>query len=135
MTGESVSVQSDETITVYADGVRVVDGDNTKKIIPRATRVLAIRGLNSVKTGAYIAASFSTGFKTAIDRWKCTNQEYPGWRNVDYDDTDWSPAVEYGPARNVDAQKIWTADTVTGQYVYCRGYFGKMIRCNHGNCL
>ena len=132
----SVSIKCDDNGTVYADGANVFSCINSLQTftMPRATRVVAIRGGNG-KGKAYIVAGFSSGFKTLSgsdsDKWKCIATLYSNWDDADYDDSEWSLAADKEP-HDVDfvtgAIKIWTDEVKTSRYVYCRGHMGERTR-------
>lgn len=74
--------------SVYINGVKMIDcvRDGGKNIIPKTTRVIAIRASNGGGE-AYIEMYVSNGFRTANDTWRCTDKFNSGWQNVDYDDS------------------------------------------------
>lgn len=94
-----VSIRCDDKGTAYADGINKFECVVNSKysIIPRATRVVFINTCNTDGPG-YIAATFSNGFKTIAEseKWKCTDQDYPNWMTVDFDDSHWSHAWNHG---------------------------------------
>ena len=115
----------DDRATFFADGSKIADVENklTRNIIPKATRVVAVQAYNG-EGKAFILAGFSNEFKTDTEKWKCTDQFYPGWKTVDYDDSHWRPAVEID-RDDLDGRAIWTDEVHKDSYVYCRGYIGE----------
>lgn len=128
-----MSIKCDDRGTVYADGIKMFNCENSfnYNIIPRATRVVSIVGYNDGGHGD-VAAAFSNGFTTfgGSDKWKCTDQEYPGWREVNFDDSGWSQAWDHGPenSRIGPARNIWTRDITELAYVYCRGHISECFK-------
>ena len=128
--GVSVHIRCDDNATLYADGYRIFHFGNAfaKNVIPKATRVVAVQGYN-YWGHAFIVAGFSNGFKTDTEKWKCTDQLYPGWKTAGYDDSHWSPASDQNQP-DVDAdfvteeRAIWTDNVFENSDVYCRGYNG-----------
>lgn len=100
----------------------------TENIIHQATRLVAVFGRKTTEDSTYIAADLLNGFTTsAVAKWKCTNQLYPKWTTVGYDDSDWNDAVSHGSISSEDFQdvtKIWTNDR-DNDSAYCRGHVGK----------
>ena len=129
--GVSVHSRCNETATLYADGSRIFDCGNsfTRNIIPKTTRVVAVKGHNDGGR-AFIVAGFSNGFKTDTEKWKCTDQLYPDWKTAGYNDSLWSPAsdqnrTEFDADFVADELVIWTDSVSENSDVYCRGYIGE----------
>ena len=116
-------MRADDRATFYADGSNVanVKNRNTRNIIPRTTRVVAVQAYNG-GARAFILAGFSNGFKTDTVKWNCTDQLYTGRKTADYDDSHWSPAVDSGHFFDVDfvtdERAIWTEEVHDNSYVY-----------------
>ena len=135
ISGVSISIRCDSAQQVYADGKKMLECRDIYQvnILPRITRVVAIRGFNG-GGDAYIAAGFSNGFKTLSNnnKWRCTDQEHDGWRDVDFDDTEWPQATDYGADNQIkfvtdgiSARKIWIQNIRSSSFIYCRGHIGE----------
>jgi len=115
---------------LFADGVSLGTDDDwttsTEYVIPGNTRVISVSGIDSgLQYG--ILGSLSNGMVTNAS-WKCDTTEYPGWKLPDFDDSNWSAAVEVAehgddpwgdiPGIASTARWIWTAGDP--DIVYCR---------------
>ena len=121
----------DDEMEMFADGVSLGKDDDWKSstdyVIPGNTRVISVSGID--KGYQYgILGSFSNGMVTNSS-WKCENEEYPGWKSPDFDDSSWPVAEEVAnhgdepwgkrPRIASTAKWIWTAENADDK-VYCR---------------
>ena len=126
-------MQCNEKGEIYVNGVKMgettTSSDVLTSVIPRTTRLIAIKGYHGAGT-SYIAASFTnTSFQTTT-QWKCSTQDMvdsTDWAEVTFDDSDWGSADKVGvmdsDARFEQAEKIWKGSEEGA--VYCRGWMGE----------
>lgn len=120
---------------MYTNGIRMLNCQNSGSIsiIPKATRVVAV-SIYNVGDSAYIVADFSNGYQTNYlpsTGWKCTDEFYTGWADVDYDDMEWSQAIDKGPnnmLKEDSVRKISTESVLGMSSIYCRGHMGKAMQ-------
>ena len=92
---------------------------------------------NNINRCGILASSDDGMVMTDGLHWKCSDVEYPGWMDVDYDDSLWNDAKVYGPndgtwrplATSISplASWIWGSNIADGAKTFCRGKFGKDI--------
>lgn len=139
----------DDFLWLYIDGVEITDLPNsihhdTPDVIdlPCTTRLIGIHGRNDFSVSG-IVASTDDNYVLTNSSWKCSNVNYPGWAEIDFDDSAWVSAMEYGnnggndwvyiPTISSDAEWIWLRqDEPMDIDVYCRKKLGKeRVSCAH----
>ena len=136
-------MRADDIADIYADGVfmKTINGpfSTSTVTIPDNTRLLAVRGTNTVARYGFII-KHSDGFVTDT-RWKCSNTQYSththvetddNWYELSYNDDDWEPArvlswpSHWAPHGLDPAKIIWAR--AYADVVYCRGWVSKYQR-------
>ena len=122
--------RADDIADIYADGdfLKTFSSpfSTSTFTLPNNTRLLAVRGTNTVCCLRGFIIRLSNGFDTNT-HWKCSNLEHDNWNKLNYTDNDWQPAITHGwpphwiPHGLDPAELIWT-DTYTDDVVYCRGW-------------
>jgi len=141
-------VTVDDILRLYIDGVEITDLPNSEfhdipdvVNLPCTTRLIGIHGSNGPDGAvAGIVASTDDNYVLTNSSWKCSNVSYPGWAEVDFDDSAWESALEFGnnggngwvhiPAISSDAEWIWLRQyysdwELMDSNVYCRKRLGK----------
>ncbi|ESO06566.1 hypothetical protein HELRODRAFT_160748 [Helobdella robusta] len=97
-----------------------------------AIYVLAIKSFNALGGPGGLIAKSSDNYILTNSSWKCTNNSYDGWYEVDYDDSFWSDAVVGRRERdNIHVMPgfkpaFWIIDYTDNNYsgyFYCRKSF------------
>ena len=95
---------------LFADGISLGKDNEqwntaTNFVIPGNTTIIAVAAKNSHRPPG-ILGSLSNGLVTNSS-WKCNNRRDPGWNYRDFDDRNWTAAVEF--ARNGDGPEGYIA--------------------------
>jgi len=105
-----LAITGDDSFTLYANGQRVVTGDNWHKIyrvdltprLRKGKNVLGVAGVNDGGPGAVIAqgevvlpGGQMIPFATS-SHWRVAQTPADGWQSSDFDDSQWGAATEYG---------------------------------------
>lgn len=138
-TDQELAITGDNELELYVDGLRVKTmphyNDWTvadKAKVGALAKVIAVRGRDLGVVAGILGSAGN--FQTDASSWKCTNKLHAGWKNVDFNDSEWPAATAYGqhgvaPWGHIDgisqsANWIWTAKNVFGptshKVVYCR---------------
>ena len=145
----NLSVTVDDQLRLYIDGFEITGLPNVNiwnqpdvVDLPCTTRLIAIRGGN-LGGAAGILASTDDDYVLTNSSWKCSNISHPGWEEIDFDDSAWLSAIEYGrngegvwgviPGISSNAEWIWLRQFTSAQEpmdndVYCRKNLGKQLK-------
>lgn len=145
---QELAITGDNELELYVDGLRVKNlthyNDWTvadKAKVGALAKVVAVRGKDVGVVGGILASAVN--FQTDASSWKCTNKRYAGWKNVDFDDSNWPSATAYGQngvapwgqisGISPSAFWIWTSKNVFGpasdKIIYCRAKVPACDRC------
>ena len=121
-----------DSMELFADGISLGKDNQwwrtaTDFVIPGNTKVIAVAATNS-RFPPGILGSFSNGLVTNSS-WKCSEHVNLGWNSQDFDDSNWSAALEIkrhgdGPGGYIagidpSAKWIWTINP-RFRSCYCR---------------
>lgn len=138
-----IQVCADNSHLTYFNGALVGQGNDWQNVekfpvrIGSGKNVIAIRAVNAgdihglaVTLNQGVCKSMTTN---DVSGWKCTGTEYAGWRNIDFNDSNWPQAAIAGaagvrPGNYLTYKQIWTdipnVDGSSGSTIYCRYSFG-----------
>eukprot|EP01006_Ploeotia_vitrea_P036981 TRINITY_DN66079_c7_g6_i1.p1 TRINITY_DN66079_c7_g6~~TRINITY_DN66079_c7_g6_i1.p1 ORF type:complete len:1628 (+),score=368.58 TRINITY_DN66079_c7_g6_i1:23-4906(+) len=143
MKAVTATINVDNTFTAYYNGQQILsDGGNKAWKSPHTKTfnvdfnkeiVFAIKGVDAGGPGGMIASFTKSLFLTTKPySWKCNTKLYTGWNDVNFDDSCWPRAHNYGlnrrsprPWGKITAQQpsaywIWTNDHRNHNTAYCR---------------
>lgn len=151
----NLSVTVDDELRLYIDGIEITGLQNAEDYgkpdlvdLPCTTKLIAVHGSNGPAGDvAGILASTDDNYILTNSSWKCSNVSQIGWVEIDFDDSTWIPALEYGhneddddwvlvPGISSGAFWIWlrqyTSDNdPMDRDVFCRKRLGKTKNLQH----
>ncbi|MFO1431212.1 MAG: putative Ig domain-containing protein [Candidatus Competibacteraceae bacterium] len=142
-TAATLILSADNGYEVYLNGVLLGSGNNWKQAgqyalsLPAGKNVIAVKGIDAGGVAAVLAELSWSGQRRISDRtWKVATTAPTGWQQVNFDDSSWVAASQYGPygaapwykqvagfPTNSTAQWIWSANNDADDTVYLRYTF------------
>ncbi len=142
-TSATLTLSADNGYEVYLNGVLLGSGNNWTQAdrytlsLPAGKNVIAVKGIDAGGVAALIAELTWTGQRRISNgAWKVAKTAPTGWQQVNFDDSSWAAATEYGaygvapwykgvagfPADS-SARWIWSSNNDADDLVYVRYTF------------